>query len=73
MSIAEMPKVIIRHSQPSKLDHAELGTKCHVLKHTKDTVDIYLQVSQQEDDPVWELIGEDIVLKQWATAHQSHK
>lgn len=59
----EMPKVIIRHSQPSKLDHAQPGTKCHVLKPSKDTVDIYLQVSQQEDDPVWELIIEGIVVE----------
>jgi len=63
MPIAEMPKVITRYSQPSKLDHAQTGTRCNVLKPSRDRVDIYLQVSQQEDDPVWELIGEDVIIK----------
>lgn len=68
MGITEMPKVIIRHSPPTKLDHAQSGTKCHVLKR-KGTCDVYSQISQQEDDPVWELTAEDVISDRDEVSH----
>jgi hypothetical protein len=49
-----LPDVLIRHSPPTKLDHAPFGTKCHVVCSLEATYDVYVQMSQQEDNPVWE-------------------
>lgn len=57
MNIVELPKIIIRHAPPGKLDHAPLGTKCHVVRRFQDNADIYLQTSSCEDDPQWEYCG----------------
>lgn len=51
------PKVIVRHSAPSKLDHAKCGTKCHVLRPMSSQVDVYIQIASNEEDPVWEYSG----------------
>lgn len=57
MNIPAMPLIIIRHSPPGKLDHAQIGTKCHVLRKFESRVDVYQQVSNHEDDPAWEFVG----------------
>lgn len=58
-----MPPIILRHSHPSKLDHAPKGTLCLVkneedgdvsLKKSKTkTGNTYRQMSDDESDPVW--------------------
>jgi hypothetical protein len=57
MDVVEFPKVIVRHAAPSKLDQAKPGTKCHVLKPFSNQVDVYIQISSNEEDPVWEYSG----------------
>lgn len=57
MTIVEFPKIIIRHSPPTKLDHAQRGTKCHVLREFQERPDLYIQVSTNEEDPIWEYSG----------------
>lgn len=46
---------IIRHSAPSKLDHAPKGTECKV--ETGEEYQLYVQCSSQEEDPQWQLMG----------------
>jgi hypothetical protein len=48
---------IIRHSAPSDLDQNPYGTICKVIEHHDDNYDIYLQVSEDEEAPQWELLG----------------
>lgn len=57
MDLPELPKIIIRHSPPGKLDHAQRGTKCHVLRSLQPQADVYIQISNNEDDPIWEYSG----------------
>lgn len=47
---------IIRHSAPSKLDHAPFGTEC-IVPLLGDEYDLYVQYSSEEDNPRWELMG----------------
>jgi hypothetical protein len=47
--------MLTRHSQPSELDQHPYGTACKV--NIQETYDIYLQVSEDEDNPNWELLG----------------
>lgn len=49
--------MIIRHSSPSKLDHAPFGTTCKVIHTLADTFDLYKQYGSQEDSPDWQLLG----------------
>lgn len=46
-----MPKIIIRHGQPGKHDHAPQGTLC--LVHGEDCENTYRQMSPEEDEPYW--------------------
>lgn len=46
---------IIRHSAPSKLDHAPKGTECKV--ENGEEYQLYIQCSSNEEEPNWELIG----------------
>jgi hypothetical protein len=48
-------EILVRHGAPGKLDHAPIHTRCKV-QLTKDTYELYVQQSLQEDDPVWELV-----------------
>lgn len=48
-------ETIIRHGEPSKLDHAEYNTRCQVL-HGQE-YDLYIQTSKNEEDPMWDFIG----------------
>lgn len=50
-------KIIIRHSAPSKLDHAPWGTSCKVFNKADESFDLYRQFSNQENNPHWELMG----------------
>lgn len=60
MSITGLPKIIIRHSPPGKLDHAPMGTECQVIRGNRTIPEIYVQVSQYEDDPLWEPSSDSI-------------
>jgi hypothetical protein len=46
---------IVRHGAPCKLDQAEYATQCVVNKGSE--FELYIQVSQNEDNPDWEFIG----------------
>lgn len=49
--------MITRFGEPSSYDHCQFGTLCKKLKvHMKD-YDIYVQVSNNESNPEWELVG----------------
>jgi hypothetical protein len=50
--------MIIRHGEPSSLDHAEYGIKCKVLFYNKPDFAIYVQTSADESTPHWTLVGE---------------
>ena len=47
-------KVLYRHSAPTKLDTADIGTIV-LATYLKDK-DIYLQVSSNSEEPRWEFI-----------------
>lgn len=57
----EMPDVLYRHSAPTRLDIAPVGTLCKVTVD-KDRVDIYIQTSTDEENPRWELQQENVSL-----------
>lgn len=59
MSIVDLPKIIFRHAEPGKMDHAPQGTRCHVMHPFSRQADVYVQISLREDDPTWEYIGVD--------------
>jgi len=48
---------IVRHGAPSKMDYAIYGSVCIVADHGNDTFDLYVQVSKNEEDPKWDLVG----------------
>lgn len=47
-----MPPIILRLSQPTKLDHAPKGTLC-LVKNELDGDNTYRQMSDDEENPVW--------------------
>lgn len=49
--------VIERFGEPSKMDLAPYATLCKVLTTGKSTVDLYAQISHNDDDPIWNFIG----------------
>lgn len=49
--------MIIRYGPPSKMDHAPFGVLCKV-KNSSDKVEIYKQISHDEENPNWILIDE---------------
>lgn len=49
--------MIIRYGRPSKMDTAAYHTLCKVSNNS-DTVEIYLQISHDEEDPTWIPIAE---------------
>jgi len=55
MDDIEMPKRIYRHGVPGKLDICPEGTECFVEKG--NMIEIYVQISTNETDPVWELVN----------------
>ena len=50
--------MIIRHGEPSSLDHAEYGIMCKTLFYNKPDYAIYVQTSKDESNPVWCFVGE---------------
>jgi hypothetical protein len=51
---------IIRHSAPSKLDQAPFSTECLVFLDGH-VWDVYVQYSNDEEDPRWEYMGRKII------------
>lgn len=51
------PTIIERYGSPNILDQSPYGTVCKVSNHNKDTYDIYVQVSADEESPEWEHLG----------------
>jgi hypothetical protein len=49
--------LIIRHSKPSKHDVCCYGSVCKSLKVHSDEFDIYVQMSENQDNPNWEKAG----------------
>jgi hypothetical protein len=49
--------MIVRHGPPSNLDTAPTGTLCKV-SNSSNKVEIYKQISHDEENPVWILIEE---------------
>lgn len=49
------PQIIYRYGQPTKLDHAPMGTECRIKKDF--FFELYIQSSTKEDDPLWECLG----------------
>lgn len=47
---------LIRRSEPTKFDLAPYGTQYKVFDN-HDNYDLYLQLSYNEDEPNWELLG----------------
>lgn len=47
--------ILIRNSEPGEYDQHPYGTACKIQR--QETYDIYLQVSHDEDNPNWELLG----------------
>ena len=50
--------MLIRHGQPSKLDHSPKGTVCKVIKPLSEDCTIYVQINEADNDPRWEYVGE---------------
>jgi hypothetical protein len=51
---------IVRHSAPSKLDTAPFETECLVFLDGH-VWDVYVQYSNDEEDPRWEYMGRRII------------
>lgn len=49
--------IIERFGEPSKMDIAPYRTICKVISTAKSTVDIYAQISNNEEEPVWNYIA----------------
>lgn len=52
-----MNPILIRHGEPSKYDHCEYGTLCKVMITPTERYDLYKQVSKDESEPIWNLVG----------------
>ena len=55
--LLNLPKIINRWGEPSKLDQAPFATQCKVFKNNHDLFDVYLQISHDEINPNWIFIG----------------
>lgn len=51
-----MPKEISRFAPPNNMDHQPYGTRC-IVSINDDYYDLYLQLSNEESEPVWEAMG----------------
>lgn len=51
----ERPETIYRHGQPGHLDMLPQGTRCIVERGSE--LDIYIQVSNDENNPAWDFSG----------------
>jgi len=49
--------IIDRYGIPTELDQFPYGTQCKVSNHHHNEYDLYLQVSDDEDNPEWDLLG----------------
>jgi len=50
------PQLWRRYSPPNKLDKAPFNTRClHIM--SKKKADLYVQSSQDENNPQWQLMG----------------
>lgn len=53
-----MSKIIMnRYGKPSHLDTAPYASQCFVRYHDKESYDLYIQTSKDQENPKWELIG----------------
>lgn len=53
-----MPEnMLIRHGEPSKYDHSPYGTICKSVRALSDEFEIYVQLSNDESVPSWEMVG----------------
>lgn len=48
---------LIRNGKPNKYDQAPQGTYCKTMNGLSDQYDLYQQISSNEDEPIWYLIG----------------
>jgi hypothetical protein len=48
-------QIIVRHGSPSSFDHCPRGTQCRVP--FSDQFELFIQMSQKEDDPSWQSVG----------------
>jgi len=51
----EARNVIVRHGVPSIMDEAPIGSLC-LVKHIYD-MDLYLQINNDSEAPLWELVS----------------
>lgn len=51
--------MIVRYGPPSKIDTAPVGTLCKV-SNSSNKIEIYKQISNDENDPNWILIEEHL-------------
>lgn len=63
-------EMIVRFGPPSNLDTAPMGTLCKV-SNSSNKVEIYKQISQDEEHPIWVLIEEHSIVAIDGTA--AHK
>lgn len=49
--------LIIRHSKPTKYDQAPQGTVCKVVQVLSAEYTLYRQISSDEENPCWDLMG----------------
>jgi hypothetical protein len=49
--------MIVRFGPPSSLDTAPLGTLCKV-SNSSNRVEIYKQISHDEENPIWVLVDD---------------
>lgn len=49
--------MIVRYGPPSKMDYAPFGSLCKVT-NSSDKVEIYKQISHDEENPSWILVDE---------------
>lgn len=49
--------IIYRFGTPTNNDIAQYGTVCKVSNRSSDGIDMYLQISHNEDEPVWNFVG----------------
>ncbi len=58
------PKVLNRYGKPGQYDTVPYGTICRVQSETLGQHDIYRQISNDENNPLWELIEPQDIKKQ---------
>ena len=52
-----MEPTITRYSEPSSFDHAPRGSICKKIRSMSDDFEIWVQVSEKEEEPCWVMAG----------------